>query len=246
MKQPSRPTLRSPPRPKPRDRYFGRGTRKQTRPGTWENTIVEVFRRPGAGDEPQKVCEFERNYSLLRTFEPFRQGSREFALISPQYTGTSVLDLATGLVIAEEPDLVGRVLPCRVLRPGLVGPARRLRHSRQRCSIGAADRMNGPAASSVLSGDASGAMTVRGRSSILTRPEFNPARFGGTIGSGMWNCRQTATRVPASTRTGHFQPGGVIRHRSSRWRGGKGKRTSPSPSKCNSISTQASRRNGNV
>ncbi len=92
-----------PPRPKPRDRYFVRGTRKPNRPGTWESTIVEVFRRPRAGDEPQKVCEYERNYGLLQTFEPFRQGTREFALISPQYTGTSVLDLATGLVIAEEP-----------------------------------------------------------------------------------------------------------------------------------------------
>jgi hypothetical protein len=46
---------------------------------------------------------YERNYGLLQTFEPFRQGGRDFALISPQYTGTSVLDLATGHVIAEEP-----------------------------------------------------------------------------------------------------------------------------------------------
>ena len=92
-----------PTRPKPRDSYFVRDTRKENRPGTWESTIVEVFRRAGAGVEPQKVCEYERNYGLLHTFEPFRQGSREFALISPQYTGTSVLDLATGLVIAEEP-----------------------------------------------------------------------------------------------------------------------------------------------
>jgi hypothetical protein len=92
-----------PPSPKPRDRYFVRGMRNEYQPGTWESTVVEVFRRAGAGDEPQRVCEFERNYDLLQTFEPFRQGSREFALISPQYTGTSVLDLATGLVIAEEP-----------------------------------------------------------------------------------------------------------------------------------------------
>lgn len=92
-----------PPRPKPRDRYFVQGTRKENRPGTWASTIVEVFRRSHAGGKPEKVCEFERNYDLLHTFDPFRQGGREFALISAQYTGTSVLDLATGRVIAEEP-----------------------------------------------------------------------------------------------------------------------------------------------
>jgi hypothetical protein len=92
-----------PPRPKPRDRYFVRGTRKENRPGTWPSTVVEVFRRASAGGEPEKVAEYERNYGLLHTFEPFRQGGREFALISPQYTGTAVLDLATGRVIAEEP-----------------------------------------------------------------------------------------------------------------------------------------------
>lgn len=92
-----------PPSPKPRDRYFVRGTQKEYRPGTIDGTVVEVFRRADAGGEPEKVCEYERNYGLLHTFEPFRQGDREFALISPEYTGTSVLDLATGRVIAAEP-----------------------------------------------------------------------------------------------------------------------------------------------
>lgn len=91
-----------PSRPKLRDRYFVQGTRKKYRPGTIASTVVEVFRRTDAGGEPEKVCEYERNYGLLHTFEPFRQGGREFALISPHYTGTSVLDLATGRVIAEE------------------------------------------------------------------------------------------------------------------------------------------------
>lgn len=91
-----------PPRPKPRDRYFVRGTPKQHGPGKWNSAIVEVFRRGSAGDEPHKVCEYERNYGLLGTFEPFRQGNREFALISRDYTATSVLDLSTGVVIAEE------------------------------------------------------------------------------------------------------------------------------------------------
>jgi hypothetical protein len=92
------------PRPKPRDRYFVRATTKENQPGTWASTIVEVFRRAADGGESEKVGEYERNYGLLHTFEPFRQGSREFALISPRYTGTAVLDLASGRVIAEEPN----------------------------------------------------------------------------------------------------------------------------------------------
>ena len=39
---------------------------------------------------------------MLQTFEPFRQGPREFALVSKDYTATAVLDLASGQVIAEE------------------------------------------------------------------------------------------------------------------------------------------------
>ena len=93
-----------PPRPKPRDRYFVQGTPKENRPGTWPSTIVEVFRRADDDGKPKKLCEYERNYGLLYTFEPFRQGNKEFALISPHYTGTSVLDLATGQLIAQEPD----------------------------------------------------------------------------------------------------------------------------------------------
>ncbi len=92
-----------PPRPKPRDRYFIRGKLKDYGPGIIGGTVVEVFRRAEAGGEPQKVCEYERNLSLYQTFEPFRQGGRDFALISPNYTATSVLDLTAGSIIATEP-----------------------------------------------------------------------------------------------------------------------------------------------
>lgn len=93
-----------PPHPKPRDRYFVRGTAKANKPGTWDSTVVEVFRRANPRGEPEKVAEYERDYyNLLHSFEPFRQGDRELALISRQYTGTAVLDLGTGRVIAEEP-----------------------------------------------------------------------------------------------------------------------------------------------
>jgi hypothetical protein len=87
--------------PKPRDKYVVKGIAKPNRPGTWDSTIVQVFRRVQSG-KLEQVCEFERNYGLLQTFEPFRQGGREFALISRSYTKTAVLDLASGQVIAEE------------------------------------------------------------------------------------------------------------------------------------------------
>jgi hypothetical protein len=73
-----------PSRPEPRDRYFDRGMRNEYRPGTIAGTVVEVLRRTSAEGEPEKVCEYERDYGLLGTLEPFRQGTREFALISPQ------------------------------------------------------------------------------------------------------------------------------------------------------------------
>lgn len=56
-------------------------------------------------DGEQVVAEYDRNYSMLQTFEPFRQDGRDFALISPHYAATSVLDLQTGaLIAAEAPD----------------------------------------------------------------------------------------------------------------------------------------------
>lgn len=89
-----------PPRPKPRDKYLVRASAKANEPGTWDSTLIEVLRRNGSVLE--RVGEYTRNYSMLSTFEPFRQGGRELALISRDYTKTAVLDLASGEVIAEE------------------------------------------------------------------------------------------------------------------------------------------------
>jgi hypothetical protein len=96
-----------PSQPKPRDRYVVKGLPKPNRPGTWDSTIVEVLRRTGSPGGLEKICEYERNYALLQTFEPFRQGSRDFALLSCDYTKTAVLDLQSGSVIAEETDEPG-------------------------------------------------------------------------------------------------------------------------------------------
>jgi hypothetical protein len=91
-----------PSRPKPRDKYVVKTSAKANRPGTWDSTIVEVFRRDVSSADIERVCEYERNYGMLQTFEPFRQGSREFALISRDYTRSEVLDLDSGEVIGEE------------------------------------------------------------------------------------------------------------------------------------------------
>lgn len=88
--------------PKPRDKYVIKVTQKANRPGTWDSSIVEVHRRNLANTNVEPICKYERNYAILQTFEPFRQGNREYALISRNYTKTAVLDLASGKVIAEE------------------------------------------------------------------------------------------------------------------------------------------------
>jgi hypothetical protein len=90
-----------PTRPAPRDKYFVKRT-ATTRPGTWHSTLVDVFRRNVSVGDAEKVCRYERNYTMFQTFEPFRQGGRELALISRDYTATAVLDLTSGEVIAEE------------------------------------------------------------------------------------------------------------------------------------------------
>ncbi len=88
--------------PKPRDEYYVRTSKKPNRPGTWDSTIVEVFRRGISARAPGRIATYERNHAMFQTFEPFRQGGRALALISRDYPKTAVLDLGTGEVIAEE------------------------------------------------------------------------------------------------------------------------------------------------
>jgi hypothetical protein len=90
--------------PRPRERYSTKLTESPTSPGTWNTLHVDVL-----DDTGSIVCSYRRNYSnMYRTFEPFRQGDRMMALISSNYTTTSVIDLATGEVLAsEEPQSMG-------------------------------------------------------------------------------------------------------------------------------------------
>lgn len=86
---------KAPTAPGPRDRYSTRVT-EVSAPGTWTHVRVEVLRGR------RVVAKYDRNYSMLHTFEPFRQGDREYALVSPDYSATSVMDLGTGQIVATE------------------------------------------------------------------------------------------------------------------------------------------------
>jgi hypothetical protein len=88
--------------PKPRDAYTLSFTKRPNREGTWDSTIIDVYRRATATLAAQKVASFVRDYAPLQTFEPFRRGGREYALVSPDYTRTSVLDLTSGEMVAHE------------------------------------------------------------------------------------------------------------------------------------------------
>jgi hypothetical protein len=87
--------------PKPRDKYAIKATCTNP-PEAWEAISVDVLRRDPAGHA--RIHSYQRHYAMLHTFEPFRQADREFALISRNYTSTDVLDLATGEIIAAEPE----------------------------------------------------------------------------------------------------------------------------------------------
>ena len=93
-----------PARPKPRDRYTTRVT-TTTPPGKWTKVHVDVL------DGDAVIAAYDRNYSMLQTFEPFRQGDRMLALISTNYTATSVMDLHTGGIIAAEEPASGGFCP---------------------------------------------------------------------------------------------------------------------------------------
>src|SRR3954451_19247422 len=73
-----------PSKPTPRDRYTTR-VRRTSPEGAWATVSVDVL------DGDRVVAGYDRDHSMFGTFEPFRQGTREFALIAPHYTATSVV-----------------------------------------------------------------------------------------------------------------------------------------------------------
>lgn len=95
-----------PSRPKPRDRFCARVTAEEGRVG---RIHVEVLERTSQGLVER--ARYTRNHAMFATFEPFRQRGRDFALVSRDYGKSAVLDLATGEIIAEQPDAKGSFCP---------------------------------------------------------------------------------------------------------------------------------------
>lgn len=93
-----------PSRPTPRERFTTR-VQVTSAPNAWTQVRVDVV------DGDRVIATYDRNYSMLQTFEPFRQGDGCFALISSDYTATSVLDLRSGQVIASETPSPGGFCP---------------------------------------------------------------------------------------------------------------------------------------
>lgn len=76
-------------------------------PRTWTQVEVAVYDLEHNENEP--IYTYHRNYSFLKTFEPFRiwveeeNRWRNFALISPEYVSFKVLDLDTKEIVATCP-----------------------------------------------------------------------------------------------------------------------------------------------
>lgn len=70
---------------------------------SWSRLRVNVFEK--RGKKKTFLGSYERNYSsLYNTFEPFEQNGKHYALISSDYTTTSVLSLPDCKIIATEGD----------------------------------------------------------------------------------------------------------------------------------------------
>ena len=163
---------------------------------------------------------------MLRTFEPFRQDDRNYALISPNYTATSVMNLQTGEIIAgEEPHAAGF---CPV---GFYVPDWWDVHQADAGYGRLPGRAAGPTitsglpATSASSGDASGATTHPGKSNTSTSPASRKASSDET------NASATSLWTPAGQETA---PG--LRPTSSS-RSGQATENATSPSAPNKPST---------
>jgi len=76
------------------------------KPGTSNSVRVGVFRVEGNAKE--QVGEYLRNYStLLKMFCHFRKGERDFALYSPKYTVTRIMELPSCRDLGGEEDSTG-------------------------------------------------------------------------------------------------------------------------------------------
>jgi len=76
-------------------------------PGGWNRSKIGVFRVEN--DSEEQISEYERNYStIFSTFFPFHQDGKDFALYSPDYTVTRIMELPSCKDIGgEEPHSIG-------------------------------------------------------------------------------------------------------------------------------------------
>ena len=76
-------------------------------PGGWKGLRVGVFRVSAESEE--QIGEYTRNYgSFYRTFYPFKKEDKDYALYSPHYTATRVMELPSCRDIGgEEPHSAG-------------------------------------------------------------------------------------------------------------------------------------------
>jgi hypothetical protein len=90
--------------PVPRERFSTKVRVVETGEAILNTLHIDVMDAEG-----NVVAGHDRNHpGLYDTFEPFRQGERMLALVSPEYTTTAVMDLSTGEILAsEEPDDLG-------------------------------------------------------------------------------------------------------------------------------------------
>jgi len=84
-------------------------TKIQGEKGTWNTTHVAIRDTTLLSEEGENgrvVFEYDRNYGMMGTFEPFRQLKdgvwRDYALISTKYTRFEVVDLVKGEIVAVE------------------------------------------------------------------------------------------------------------------------------------------------
>ncbi len=79
----------------------------ENRPGTWNSVRVGVFLCEG--EKKETVGQYIRNYpSLFRTFCHFRRNDKDYALYSPDYTASRIMELPSCKDIGgEEPHAAG-------------------------------------------------------------------------------------------------------------------------------------------
>jgi hypothetical protein len=90
-------------------KYFVRPEEVESKPGCWNTLIVHIFLREEDGTE-REIGQYPRNYPsfVSKTFCPFKQGDKEYALYSTDYTATRVMELPSCKDIAgEEPESCG-------------------------------------------------------------------------------------------------------------------------------------------